>query len=340
MVMSNSGWEIRPGRGLGDFALGEPRADVLRRLESDQQAVDVDPEDPTYVELVDDGIALRFAAEGQQPLMLIEVCDEQVQFAGLGLSGLPPHELLPRFDVHPRETVWRRWTGDSSDDGYRPGTDVADETLINGGTLWLRPYGLGLCFDRGKLDTVLITAPERVPRDGYGPWTAAQAELSQALPSSGEKPASRPGGALGSTIRIILTLGLLGALGWLFNAARLYQARWDQAPVVQGTIVDVQPPPPEPFPEKYTVEYLDDAQHTHRIVWGLADLYVPKALGETVDVRYLPEAPDQPQSPGRYRDAAFLKFFPFGIAAVALYGVMQVVAWGLLRLFREASPHS
>lgn len=330
--MSDNAWEIRAGRGIGDFALGESRAAVLHRLEATRQEVDVDPEDPTLVELVEEGIALRFALEGSQPLVLIEVCDERMQWGGEGLPGLRAHELLPRFEVQPHETVWRRWTGDSSDDEYRPGTEVSDQTLLESGTLWLRPYGLGLCFSRGGLSTVLITAPERVPRDGYGHWTAAQAELSQTLRPTVWQPASRPGRKLGSALRIVLTIGLLGALGWLFQAARQYQARWDQVPVVPGTIVDVQPPPPEPFPERYTVEYVDDRQHTHRVVWGLADLYVPREMGEIVEVRYLPEAPDQPRSPGRYRDAAFLKFFPFGIAAVALYGVLQLIVWGMLRL--------
>ena len=67
------------------------------------------------------------------------------------------------------------------------------------------------------------------------------------------------------------------------------------------------------------------------MTWQLADIYVPKAVGDTVDVRYLPEAPDAPLGPARVQDAAFLKFTPYFLVVVVGYLVLHGLAWSVLR---------
>jgi hypothetical protein len=120
-------------------------------------------------------------------------------------------------------------------------------------------------------------------------------------------------------------MGLAAALVWLFWTAIDYQRRWNAAPVVEGEIVSVDPPPPNPFPMKFTVAYRDQVGLDRTTVFERADIYA-NSVGDNVDVRYLPEAPDQPMGPARLNDAAFLKYVPWGIGIGAVYFVLQIVA--------------
>ena len=120
---------------------------------------------------------------------------------------------------------------------------------------------------------------------------------------------------------------MVAALGLLVWRAIDYQSRWNAAPVVEGTVVAVDPPPPDPFPSKFTVAYQDLEGNPHETVFGFADVYVTRAVGDKVEVRYLPGAPDEPMGPARVNDAAFLKFMPWGIAIVGVYLGVQILAW-------------
>ncbi len=104
-----------------------------------------------------------------------------------------------------------------------------------------------------------------------------------------------------------------------------YQARWNAAPVVQGEIIDVKPPPPDPFPDEYTVEYRDQSGNPHQALLKRNDVYVTPKIGETIEIRYLPEHPDRPLGPARYRDVAFEKFVPIGIGVMASYLILQII---------------
>ena len=93
--------------------------------------------------------------------------------------------------------------------------------------------------------------------------------------------------------------------------------------MVQGKVIAVKPPD-VPFPQELTVAYRDQADQEHQVIFRPVDVYVVRELGELVEVRYLPEAPDQPLGPARFRDAAFLKYTPWGIGIVAAYLLLQV----------------
>jgi hypothetical protein len=104
-----------------------------------------------------------------------------------------------------------------------------------------------------------------------------------------------------------------------------YQVRWNAAPVVEGNVIDVKPPPPDPFPDEYTVEYADQAGNPYQALLKRNDVYVAPKIGEKIEIRYLPEQPDQPLGPARYRDAAFVKFVPIGIGVMASYCILQII---------------
>jgi hypothetical protein len=178
---------------------------------------------------------------------------------------------------------------------------------------------------RGEICTVYLRKPEDSPRRGDGPLTASQRELSarKDLPTYLIRP--RRAAPEAAWLQTVLVLALFGGLGLLIWQAINYQLRWNAAPVVQGDVVDVQPPPPDPFPTDYTISYRDQSGAAHQVVLKRADVYVTPKVGETVEIRFLPESPDRPLGPARYRDIAVEEYVPRGIGIVAVYCVIQVI---------------
>jgi hypothetical protein len=179
---------------------------------------------------------------------------------------------------------------------------------------------------RGEITTVRLRQPGESPRRGLGTFTAAQRELSarKDLPTyliRRPVTSSTPG----SWLQTVLAVGLAVALGLLVWQGVDYQRRWNAAPAVEGDVIDVKPPPPDPFPSEYTIAYRDQAGAAHRAVLKWADVYATPHVGEKLEIRYLPEAPDRPMGPARYRDAAFEKYIPWGIGIMATYCVLLII---------------
>jgi hypothetical protein len=166
-----------------------------------------------------------------------------------------------------------------------------------------------------------------------GPFTSEQRVLSE-QPNLAELlvPPAPHGAWERSIVRGGLTLIFAAALGVLLWQALLYQQRWNDAPVVEGVVTAVSPPPPEPFPTEFTVDYQDQQGRPHQVLLRPADVYITRAVGDKVELRYLPEAPDEPLGPARYRDAAFLKFMPYGIGLGVAYLALLIAASILLRV--------
>jgi hypothetical protein len=100
---------------------------------------------------------------------------------------------------------------------------------------------------------------------------------------------------------------------------------------VEGIVVAVDPPPPEPFPDRFTIAYAEITGEPHQVIFERNDLYSTPKLGEKVDVRYLPEAPDKPLGPARWGDIAFEEYVPWAIGIVVGYFVLQLTV-GLFSL--------
>ena len=324
--MSKELWSVDPGRGMGVLELGSERNLVLRQLQDAGIDVDLDEDEPElYVEDMD--TELIFTTETPPRLREIVVEDERARFGPLPVLGERVHKLADLLQVPAEDTLWRIEPEDGRPipESGPASMSPSDEQLLDEGTLWFTTLGIGLGMVRGEVTTLRIRKPEGSPKRGNGPLTEAQRALSQRAdlptyllrPLRGEK---RPGGCLQS----LATLALIAALGWLVWNALLYQQRWNNAPVVEGVVTDVQPPPPEPFPNDFTIAYQDEAGNPHQVVLHVADVYATRNVGDKVEIRYLPGAPDQPLGPARYRDAAFLKFVPWGVGILAAYCVLQI----------------
>ncbi len=118
-----------------------------------------------------------------------------------------------------------------------------------------------------------------------------------------------------------------------------YQGRWNIATTVEGDVIDVKPPPPEPFPDEYTIDYSDSTGKQYQVVFKRNDVYVAPQVGEKVEIRFLPDSPGRPMGPARFRDAAFDKYLPLGLGVMAAYCIslfaIPVAGMILRRLGRQ-----
>ena len=320
-------WSVDLGRGMGVIKLGSTHADVIAALQNAKIDLEGDDElDEGRLYVIDLDTELRF--KSTQPPILLEIIveDEQVRLGPLPVLGQRLHKIVDQLQVTEAETLWRM----ENDDDHRPADGsqpiVTDDTLLNAGTLWIPSLGLGLGLVRGEITTVRLRQPQEAPQRGLGPLTHSQRELSarKDLPLYLVRTRSSIDPA---TIRIqsFLLLAVVVAMGMTIWQGIRYQLRWNAAPVVEGAVLDVQPPPPDPFPDEYTVAYLDQTGKTHQVVLKRSDVYVAPKIGDKIEIRYLPENPAQPLGPARYRDAAFDKFIPLGIGVIATYLILQIL---------------
>lgn len=97
--------------------------------------------------------------------------------------------------------------------------------------------------------------------------------------------------------------------------------RWAAAPAVTGKVVRVLPE--GPFPDVVTVEYQDQANHTHQV--DISTNYATaRKVGDTVDLFYLPDAPERAMTRIQQRDegwsvSPYLLFGSLGAATFFLY---------------------
>jgi hypothetical protein len=325
------------GQGIGPLRLGDPKDEVLRRLAEAGMPLEDDEDDWLYVDEMD--AEIKFKSTTPPILLEIIVEDERVRLGPLPVLGERLHIIVDQLGVSDAETVWR--THEEADEkrtsDERP--IMTDKNLLDRGTLWIPALGLGLGMVRGEITTIRLRQPEESPRRGYGPLTPSQRELSTRsdLPTfllRDQPTLTTPN----RWIQKVLTLALFIGMGAIVFQAIEYQGRWNAATVVQGNVIDVQPPPPEPFPDQYTIDYSDLAGKQYQVVFQRNDVYVAPQVGETVEIRFLPEAPHRPLGPARYRDAAFNKYVPYGIGLMAAYSAFQILIPLASLIFRRRQP--
>jgi hypothetical protein len=348
--MSERLWPIEPGRSIGGITLGWARQAVLSRLEEEGVPVDStgeDAEDPTYAEVEDGDISMSFDEEEPHTLIQIEILSEQAVLEGRPLLGRRIDEVVDQLRAVADETRWRndyRHVDAPLAPDDHPLEPDTDERLLSSGTLWVTSCGVGLEVERGKVSMVLLRQPQHVPQRGLGPLTPAQRELLQQPDldrrlSPAQVAVQRPVSAPRSLLRGGLTAALFIAVGVLVWQAHQFQVRWNNAPTAEATVIAVKPPPPDPFPEEFTVAYADKAGNTHHAILRQADVYVLREVGDKVTLSYLPEAPHRPLGPARIRDAAFLVYMPYGIAIGAVYCVLLILS-GLVAAVISGQSHA
>ncbi|MEX2185230.1 MAG: hypothetical protein WD875_00480 [Pirellulales bacterium] len=364
--MNDEVWSMEPGRGNSILQLGAPRDEVLRRLAA--AGIEVDEEDDeeddeseslwSYVEEMD--AELTFAGGPGQVLEEIAISDDRMQLGPIDLIDEPLCKVIELLRVVDEETVWTRWKDDvpPSDSNNDPPTgetaisagesavpppadnkSPSARQLLSDGTLWIRPFGLGLVLVYGDVITVRLRRPGDVPSGGYGSLTAEQRELAAQddLTSIllGRPPLRREARPRSSRFQQLAGLALVIGIGLVIWRAIDFQRRWNESPIAEGVVVAVNPPPPEPFPDEYTIAYHDESGTLHEVVFGRADMYGLPPVGGKIELRYLPEAPDEPLGPARVRDIAIETFIPWGVGVFVAYFVLQlavaIVGWAWRR---------
>ncbi len=335
--MDQSHFTVDLGHGIGPLRLGDTREEVLRRLAEAAMPLADDDDDWLYVDEMDTEI--KFKSTTPPVLLEIIVEDERVRLGPLPVLGERLHKVVDLLQVSDTETVWRTHEQEDEERTSAERPIMTDKSLLDRGTLWIPALGLGLGMVRGEITTVRLRKPEESPRRGIGPLTPAQRELSARsdLPTYLIRPRSEIA-APNRWLQKILNLALFLAMGSIVFNGIAYQGRWNAATVVEGDVIDVKPPPPEPFPDEYTIDYRDQQGNPHQVIFKRNDVYVAPKIGEKIEIRYLPEAPDKPIGPARYRDAAFDKYMPLGIGLMAVYCILQIVIPLALILFRRLQP--
>lgn len=323
-------WLVDLGQGMGPLRLGDTPDEVLRKLAD--AGIDYEPEegDEEPIGYVDDLDAELKYKTSQPPVVLeIECWDERAKVGPLSAIDERLHTLLDQLHVQDAETVWRlgRINDQELPDGPVP--IATDKELFKRGTLWIPHLGLGLTMLNGTIGAVCIRKPEEAPKRGHGQLTSDQRALSARSDLYthlvGTSSLLRPSSPQNRWVQRLLTLAMVIAMGFTVFRAIDYQQQWNNAVVVQASVIEVKPPPPDPFPDEYTVTYRDQADQQHQVLLKRNDVYVAPQVGETVELRYLPQAPDKPLGPARYRDASFVEFVPIGIGILAVYSVLQLI---------------
>ncbi|HET6423682.1 MAG TPA: DUF3592 domain-containing protein [Planctomycetaceae bacterium] len=324
--MNEDDWNVLPGHGLGPFEFDLDRDTIVERLEDADIKFDVAESEPALIELLDEEVVLTLSEESPHRLLQIEVLDDRVRVDGEVVIGRRPHELIDTWSVSDNDTRWRydpEFRDPPTGTVSEPAEPVSDRQLLTNGTLWVLSKGLGLKLYQGEVEELLLRPQDFIPERGSGSLTEAQRELlSQRDLFTALEPPPLPGSRFVRVMQQVLTFALIAVLAGLFWQATQFQQRWNNSVEVEGTVIAVNPPPPETFPDEMTIEYADRSGKTHQVVWKRADVYITREVGEKVAVHYLEEAPDQPLGPARVRDASFLVYFPYGIGAVAIYLVL------------------
>ncbi len=322
-------WRVEPGVALGLFQLGMARDEVIQILEQKRLEYETLSNAMTVYVLEMD-TKLYFRQEGTLPLYLIEVSNEQARFGKLKVLWEAPHHIFA--SIPSSGTLWLENRPPSNPRLAKPGVRLApnDEQLLNSGTLWMKDLGVGFGLTRGRITTLLLCDPADLPVTGLGEFTGAQRHLSERMALAAYKSASQhsPASRTSKIERAVMFMLLVCAaltIGFFGKRALDEKKRWDGSTEVQAVVVAVWPPPPEPFPNKFELSYQDASGKSHQIELQSSDVYGTPLVGDTVPLRYLPEAPQTALGPVAFRDLGFDRFVPYLLGTLVAYVVLQLV---------------
>ncbi|MFO0924186.1 MAG: DUF3592 domain-containing protein [Pirellulales bacterium] len=330
-------WVVRPGQSLGPFQLNSSREDVLQQLKAKDLDFEEDDEDPTIIHVFDLEVILYFAETPSQPLVLIVAEDERVRFGTLKVLGDFPHNILGMMQIPETETVW-------CDDlnvitkGLpitEPGKRASDQELLDKGTLWISTIGIGLGLYKGAIVSLHLCDPSLSPPPGNGGFSSDQRHLSERMQLASFKKEVSKRHPMQTLVSLGLLLIAIGIGAYFGKQAWDSQQLWDNAPEVEGEVIAVWPPPPEPFPSKLTVQYADSKGELHQVEWGNQDVYVTSKVGEKVTVKYLKDSPEIALGPAKLQDVGFNQFTPYLLGTFVIFFTLHFFSdFVLAKLFK------
>jgi hypothetical protein len=94
---------------------------------------------------------------------------------------------------------------------------------------------------------------------------------------------------------------------------------------VDAVVIGASPPPPDPFPDFFTVAYQDQQGQRHEAIMKHYEIFSLSKIGDKVQIQYLPEEPEKPLGPWGARSAGMDKYIPWGVGVVATYFILQLI---------------
>lgn len=334
--MSRLDWNIEPTYGIGGVRLGESRDQVLEFLKRSHLEFDVDEDDSTWAELESPDIELLFDSDARLSLIQIRTSDSAIQSARNGpiVGKTLPEAINSLPAISYDEAMWKIGSnlpanGSTDTVSANRKVDHTAEEYLMGGTLWLRPLGVGLAMHFGVVNELILCQPQDVPEDARQPLTTKQLEL--ATRDGLEDYLHRYTRARRSRLAKVATALLVVVVLVLAIRVAVYQKRVANAPTVEGLVTEVQLASESNAQDLYVVKYSDLAGIEHEAKLTLRDIYVPREPGETVQVTYFPESPAIGFGPAHFRDSSFLVFAPWFLGAFCAYSLALMLDCTLCR---------
>ncbi len=317
-------FKVDPGFSMGPISIGMTREQVVKELRTEGLDEDLDEEDSDpelYVPEIE--TTFVFSKSGDNLLRRIDVEDVRVRFATWEVIPKPIHKVVRFFKCEAADTLWCDLFDEGDEEEYRSDEPIVrpDYELLSHGTLWIPAQGLGFTVDDCLVETVHICDPDVVPKFGTGTWTLAHQRFSEA----GIMPQRPKVIRSGSSLTYVLHVCFAMAMGWVVWTGTLLQSNWSQAPDVTAKVIAVDPPPPEPFGNNFTVQYSDTNGKQYQAVLPRMNFYVAPKLDEEVVIRFLPNEPDKPLGPNHFKDVGFDSGVPYAIVIGMLYSALLVI---------------
>jgi hypothetical protein len=342
-----------PATHTFDLSTGEPwhgvrpgmsRAEATLALQAQGAEVCYEEEEPDW--MLADGkewsLEMHLAEGGEQRIRQLSLDNWNFNWRGQAIANQPLHDVLAMLGDAARDAMWRPEDAVISPfkDLEPLGPDkIDDESLLDDGTLWLRQLGIGLVMCSGKVNEVAWRPREDVPTQFAGPVTDSQKQLS-ADPDAEKKIREHSIASLPPvpptppnpfqrivTVLHILTFIAIGYLAFLDSKA------WHQASEITGKLVGYEKASRKPWIDFYQIEYQDAAGRTQLARLRSGEFYTPpKEIGDTTQIFYVDGNPPRVKGPAHARDAAFIDYTPWFIAAGASYLVLWAIAGFVWRL--------
>lgn len=347
------------------FRPGMTRAEVEEKL----RQAGVDPktygDDHFTGDVEDIYLQFWFETNGEKRLRQLAT-DGEILWNGRPVMNGRLDDALRALEPFDRQPMWE--ANDATEEPFPepaavPAAPVTDESLLEGGTVWLPERGLGLVVWRGEIMDLAWRGQRDLPTQFAGPVTEAQRQLSKRedldeyLRSKQAPTATTstttPKGA-GSYLQTILVWVCLGLLAYVGRLGFKEMQRWNSALTIEGQFISKQdvprkkyldlgpefirrymPDDPQQYREMYRIGYLDPTGRPQEVTLEGAEFYVPPTEpGAKVDIAYLGENPPRIKGPSRVRDAAFIEYMPWAMAVGVFYLIMQIAIGFLPRLFK------
>lgn len=334
-------WSVELGARMGPLVLGteyEQLLQVMRDRGIDVDRLRLDGSGILSVPEID--TQFKFSETFPKTLVRIDVQDARLRFGPLAVIGKRVHEIIGMFKVSRKQTLWCSVESNAESGGNDAGGNTNEQSrrLLASGTIWIPGLGLGLTLLDGLVAIVHLCNPADAPRSGTGIWTKEQQMLSEVreIPEASLAASSRKGNRSRKLIlSAMLHLGLVAAILILILWAMQLQRRWDAATEVPAVVVAMDPSPPHPLPNDITVSFNDSSSVERRQVLGYRQFEASPKLGDEINVRYLPDAPDNVLGPVAARDIGFESALPCGIGILAIYSVLHLILLGAPRRRRS-----